>query len=463
MMKRHFFFTALLSLSVIILPCFFSACSSGSTPDSADDSFTLHIQVSPTDTTALLLYLQPEGAYDGEVPTMAFDGKTFTAQCPASAAHFYCVTCLKDGGQYIMPLWSPSGELTIALSLTNGAPTGFTPVARLTSKSESAALKAMSAYFGLTCDIQRTFWMNMNSTDESTLQDYINRLAHNAADGSKKKAVNNEVKDYLTAWAYLDGYNLIDSYNRSHAQSINASTLLQTTPAKALDNEIAMLHSSAALTAYSSIPKGDLTTRIQYVRQQFKTPAMQKALEKMILDNYLRHYDFNAGVDQGLEELTSAQQQLDIDSTYLVRFRQRMSSIIGAPFPEVSLEDRDGTVLDITTFRGKYLYIDLWASWCVPCVKEVPYLQSLEKTLTNDKVTFISISCDTDRDAWIKKMESLSMHGNQYIDVKGTFCDRLGVTGIPRFLIYDPDGRLLNADATRPSNPATLTMLEELK
>ena len=140
-----------------------------------------------------------------------------------------------------------------------------------------------------------------------------------------------------------------------------------------------------------------------------------------------------------------------------------MSSIIGAPFPEVSLEDRDGTVLDITTFRGKYLYIDLWASWCVPCVKEVPYLQSLEKTLTNDKVTFISISCDTDRDAWIKKMESLSMHGNQYIDVKGTFCDRLGVTGIPRFLIYDPDGRLLNADATRPSNPATLTMLEELK
>lgn len=55
------------------------------------------------------------------------------------------------------------------------------------------------------------------------------------------------------------------------------------------------------------------------------------------------------------------------------------------------------------------------------------------------------------------------MHGNQFIDAKGEFCDRLGVTGIPRFLIYDPEGHLLVADAPRPSTPAAREMLEKLQ
>ena len=52
----------------------------------------------------------------------------------------------------------------------------------------------------------------------------------------------------------------------------------------------------------------------------------------------------------------------------------------------IVLQDRDGNVVDFSAFRGKYVYIDMWASWCVPCLREVPELQKLEKTLKNKKV-----------------------------------------------------------------------------
>lgn len=53
------------------------------------------------------------------------------------------------------------------------------------------------------------------------------------------------------------------------------------------------------------------------------------------------------------------------------------------------LEDVDGKMHKLTDFLGKYLYIDLWASWCGPCCQEVPYLQKLEKQLNNPMVEFI--------------------------------------------------------------------------
>ena len=60
--------------------------------------------------------------------------------------------------------------------------------------------------------------------------------------------------------------------------------------------------------------------------------------------------------------------------------------------------------MDFAQFRGKYVYIDLWASWCVPCCREVPHLQKLEKELENKDVVFLSISIDQNPSAWKKKM-----------------------------------------------------------
>ena len=133
-------------------------------------------------------------------------------------------------------------------------------------------------------------------------------------------------------------------------------------------------------------------------------------------------------------------------------FESKKYSMEGAALPDVMLEDVDGKMHKLTDFRGKYLYIDLWASWCGPCCQEVPYLQKLEKQLNNPMVEFISISLDTNKKAWKEKMKQLNMHGHQYIVTGDQFATMMNIKGIPHFLLYSKEGTLMQYKAERPSS-----------
>ena len=119
--------------------------------------------------------------------------------------------------------------------------------------------------------------------------------------------------------------------------------------------------------------------------------------------------------------------------------------------PDVPIIDQQGNEHRLSEFKGRYVYIDLWASWCGPCNQEIPYLKELERTIGNDKVVFVSISIDEDFNAWKAAIKRHNLSGNQFLGNE-TLASLLKVQGIPRFLIYDKEGRLLNPDAPRPSS-----------
>lgn len=120
--------------------------------------------------------------------------------------------------------------------------------------------------------------------------------------------------------------------------------------------------------------------------------------------------------------------------------------------------------MDFSSFKGSYVYVDLWASWCGPCIREIPYLKELEKGLGNKQVKFVSISLDTRQEAWKKKMKELDLHGYQLFDSGNGLSKALNISGIPRFLIYDKEGKLYMKDAPRPSKGLQLKeLLEGLK
>ena len=108
-------------------------------------------------------------------------------------------------------------------------------------------------------------------------------------------------------------------------------------------------------------------------------------------------------------------------------------------------------MVDFAKFGGKYVYIDVWASWCIPCLKEVPMLQKMERELKNDKVVFVSVSVDAKEGPWKQKMKQLNMHGNQLHNPDNSLCEALNVKGIPFFVIYDAEGKLYMHGAPRPS------------
>lgn len=146
--------------------------------------------------------------------------------------------------------------------------------------------------------------------------------------------------------------------------------------------------------------------------------------------------------------------------TLLANFDQLAA---GAPSPDFVCTDTAGRTVTLADFRGKYVYIDLWATWCAPCVKEIPHLVRLEETLGHDDFYFVSISCDANRNTWLKRVQRDAMKGVQlHFPPNNDFLTAYKVDGIPRFILLDRAGRIIAADMTRPSDPATLQRLQAL-
>lgn len=138
-------------------------------------------------------------------------------------------------------------------------------------------------------------------------------------------------------------------------------------------------------------------------------------------------------------------------------FEREVLDATGTQMPDIALTRPDGTKVALSTLRGKYTYVDVWATWCGPCCKEIPHLEKLvEKMAGSSSVQFVSFSVDSDVEAWKRKLESDNPAWPQFIldaEANKTLSETLNITGIPRFFILDPDGNVLNPDAKRPSNP----------
>ncbi len=137
---------------------------------------------------------------------------------------------------------------------------------------------------------------------------------------------------------------------------------------------------------------------------------------------------------------------------------------LGDPSPEFRAIDVNGKPLSLKSLKGKYVYIDLWATWCGPCLGEVPHLQALEKKMHGKKIVFVSISTDTNYKLWKEFVEKNGMTGIQLsFDGNKRFQELYGVTSIPRFILLDKKGHIINMNMTRPSDPETEKVLEKLK
>ena len=137
---------------------------------------------------------------------------------------------------------------------------------------------------------------------------------------------------------------------------------------------------------------------------------------------------------------------------------------IGDRCPAFTFEDMEGHSRSLDEFKGKYVFIDVWASWCYPCRKEYPYLQELEKKFEGQNVVFVGISSDHVVWRWKGAVENGKMSGEQWwVGNDTSFITAFRVDRIPRFILLDRKGRVLRLEMTRPSDPRTETMLRQLK
>ncbi len=139
----------------------------------------------------------------------------------------------------------------------------------------------------------------------------------------------------------------------------------------------------------------------------------------------------------------------------------------GSASPSFNYDNYAGGKTKLEDFKGKYVYIDVWATWCGPCRAEIPFLKKVEEKYQGKNIAFVSISIDNlkDLDKWKTMIKEKELGGVQVIadnDWNSQFVKDYKITGIPRFILIDPSGNIVKADASRPSSPALQEQLDKL-
>lgn len=140
----------------------------------------------------------------------------------------------------------------------------------------------------------------------------------------------------------------------------------------------------------------------------------------------------------------------------------------GEPSPKfVAYENHAGGTTSLEDLSGKYVYIDVWATWCGPCIAEIPSLKKVEKQYHGKNIEFVSISIDEEKayDKWKEMVKEKELSGVQLLADnawQSDFVQDYQIMGIPRFILIDPNGNIVDANAPRPSNPRLVEVFEEL-
>jgi thiol-disulfide isomerase/thioredoxin len=158
------------------------------------------------------------------------------------------------------------------------------------------------------------------------------------------------------------------------------------------------------------------------------------------------------------------------DGMMLTQFYNQKAAakkVEGTLAPSFDYENHKGGKTKLEDLRGKYVYIDVWATWCGPCRAEIPHLKKVEEKYHGKNIEFVSISVDVDKDheKWQKFVTDKQLGGIQLFADKNwnsDFIKAFNINSIPRFLLIDPNGKVVKADAPRPSSPTLVELLDGL-
>ena len=332
--------------------------------------------------------------------------------------------------------------------------------------------------------LNRTAWENPPKDVESC-QTILRQWQTYYTESLQKCTVNNaEVKAFAKIQAYerylslLYRLPLIEEQN--NAGRINVPETYYTLPFDAsefFDDERAMLFASSVshlrnylntlngFRPYARLTLEQIEQNVKLLRKNVSNRAMSdKTLESM-LEIYLSGYRMRESYETDkayfgkLADHLSSKEQRDRLCTRFVYLRY---TAVGASAPDATLKNEQGQSVTLKQFKGRYVYIDLWASWCIPCRKEIPFLQKLEKEYEGKNIAFVSISLDKKSSTWKNTLETLQMHGHQLFGGESTLTEQLNVTSIPHFLLYDPDGKLFLYKAPVPSSEQIRPLLDKL-
>lgn len=134
----------------------------------------------------------------------------------------------------------------------------------------------------------------------------------------------------------------------------------------------------------------------------------------------------------------------------------------GDPAIDFTAKDINGKLVNLSSLKGKVIYVDLWAVWCGPCMEEMPHFEKLKlKYKDNPDVAFVSLSIDDTESAWQASVNQRKANGLQW-NINRNKLQAYNIVGIPRILLIDKSFKVAEMNAALPSEPVVEEAINRL-
>lgn len=156
-------------------------------------------------------------------------------------------------------------------------------------------------------------------------------------------------------------------------------------------------------------------------------------------------------IDQIRESIDSLSPEMQ-KHTYIVKMKSELAkygnSSVGQKFADFTMPDAAGKDFTLSSVAGKggFVLLDFWASWCNPCMEEMPYVKSALETFGPKGLTLVGVSLDDDSAAWKAKIKELGLGGIQLSSCEGwetAAAKAYSVSSIPANFLIGPDGKIV--------------------
>ncbi|WP_187269405.1 TlpA disulfide reductase family protein [Algibacter pacificus] len=185
---------------------------------------------------------------------------------------------------------------------------------------------------------------------------------------------------------------------------------------------------------------------LNVVKGQNIVDAINTNSESIAL-SYIAYNRFKRKSPEFLKNLVNKFAPSIKDSHYISLLNKQIelkeNSSIGAMAPDFELANHVNKNIKLSDFKGAYVLIDFWASWCGPCKREIPYLKQAHEKFKDKGLKIVSVSLDSTKEAWLKSLEEENLPYIKLWDEKLKTKDLYQYLGIPWTVLVNPEGRIV--------------------